>query len=106
VLFDVNKWDLKSEGMAILDRAAEFLVKNTQWHVEIQGHTDSTGPKEFNDTLSRRRAESAMKYLISKGVPVARLTAVGLGSSDPVAPNDTREGRAQNRRVDFKPTEK
>jgi OOP family OmpA-OmpF porin len=106
VLFDVNKWDLKPEGMSILDQAAEFLVRNTQWHVEIQGHTDSTGPKEFNDTLSRRRAESAMKYLISKGVPVARLTAVGLGSSDPVAPNDTREGRAQNRRVDFKPTEK
>jgi OOP family OmpA-OmpF porin len=106
MLFDVNKWDLKPEGMAVLDRAAEFLRKNTQWHVEIQGHTDSTGTAAWNETLSQRRAESAMKYLISKGVPVARLMAKGYGSSEPVAPNDTREGRAQNRRVDFKPTEK
>jgi len=106
VLFDVNKWDLKPEGMTILDQAAEFLKKNTQWHVEIQGHTDSTGTAEWNQTLSQRRAESAMKYLISKGVPVARLTAKGYGPSEPVASNDTREGRALNRRVDFRPTEK
>ena len=106
VLFDVNKWDLKPEGMAILDQAAAFLVKNSQWHVEIQGHTDSTGPADWNQTLSQRRAESAMKYLISRGVPVARLTAKGYGPSDPVASNDTREGRALNRRVDFRPTEK
>jgi len=106
ILFAVNKADLKAEAKDLLSRAATFLKKNPQFVVEIQGHTDSTGPKAWNDTLSLERAESVMSYLVSAGIDASRMTAVGLGSSEPIATNDTAEGRHQNRRVDFKPTEK
>ncbi|PWB70862.1 MAG: hypothetical protein C3F15_13335 [Holophagae bacterium] len=101
VLFDTNKWDIKPEGQAELDKGVAFLLKNPQLKVEIQGHTDSTGTAAWNDKLSQRRAESVMKYLVSKGVPAGQLTAKGFGPANPVAPNDTKEGRAKNRRVDF-----
>ena len=101
ILFDTNKWDIKPEGKAELDKGVEFLLKNPQIKVEIQGHTDSTGTAKWNATLSQRRAESVMKYLVSKGVPAAQLTAKGFGPTNPVASNDTPEGRAKNRRVDF-----
>jgi OOP family OmpA-OmpF porin len=101
VLFDTNKWDIKPEGQAELDKGVAFLLKNPQLKVEIQGHTDSTGAAAWNATLSQRRAESVMKYLVSKGVPAGQLTAKGFGPANPVAPNDTKEGRAKNRRVDF-----
>ena len=101
VLFDTNKWNIKPEGQAELDKGVAFLLKNPQLKVEIQGHTDSTGAAAWNATLSQRRAESVMKYLVSKGVPAAQLTAKGFGPANPVAPNDTKEGRAKNRRVDF-----
>ena len=101
VLFDTNKWNIKPEGQAELDKGVAFLLKNPQLKVEIQGHTDSTGAAAWNATLSQRRAESVMKYLVSKGVPAGQLTAKGFGPANPVAPNDTKEGRAKNRRVDF-----
>ena len=101
VLFDTNKWNIKPEGQAELDKGVAFLLKNPQLKVEIQGHTDSTGAAAWNATLSQRRAESVMKYLVSKGVPAGQLTAKGFGPANPVAPNDTVEGRAKNRRVDF-----
>jgi OOP family OmpA-OmpF porin len=101
VLFDTNKSEIKPEGMAQLDKGVEFLKKNPQIKVEIQGYTDSTGAAAWNATLSQRRAESVMKYLVSKGVPAGQLMAKGFGPANPVAPNDTKEGRAKNRRVDF-----
>jgi outer membrane protein OmpA-like peptidoglycan-associated protein len=101
VLFDTNKWNIKPEGQAELDKGVAFLLKNPQLKVEIQGHTDSTGTAAWNATLAQRRAESVMKYLVSKGVPADQLTAKGFGPANPVAPNDTPEGRAKNRRVDF-----
>jgi OOP family OmpA-OmpF porin len=101
ILFDTNKWEIKPEGMAQLDKGVEFLKKNPQIKVEIQGYTDSTGAAAWNATLSQRRAESVMKYLVSKGVPAGQLMAKGFGPANPVAPNDTKEGRAKNRRVDF-----
>jgi OOP family OmpA-OmpF porin len=106
ILFDLNKATLKPDAKTLLDRVVTFLKKNRQWHVEIQGHTDSTGPKAWNDTLSKMRAESVMNYLVANGVPESRLTAVGYGSSEPIADNGTKEGRQQNRRVDFRPHEK
>jgi len=106
ILFDINKADLKSQAKDLLGRAVSFLKKNPQYSVEIQGHTDSTGPKAFNDTLSQKRAESVREFLVASGVPADRLTAKGYGSSDPIAPNGTKEGRQQNRRVDFQPSEK
>ena len=106
LLFDTNKWDLKPEALPVLDQAVNYLKKNTQWLVEIQGHTDSTGPMKWNQTLSARRAESVKDYMVTKGVASSRLTTKGFGASEPKESNDTREGRAQNRRVDFRPMEK
>jgi len=105
ILFAVNKADLKAEAKGLLGRAVTFLKKNPQFHVEIQGHADSTGPKVWNDTLSQMRAESVVNFLVASGLDAGRLTAVGYGSSEPMTSNDTKEGRQQNRRVDFKPTE-
>ena len=101
ILFDTNKWEIKPEGKAELDKGVDFLMKNPQIKVEIQGHTDSTGTASWNATLSQRRADAVKKYLVERGVPADRLMAKGYGPSNPVAPNDTAEGRAKNRRVDF-----
>ena len=106
ILFDVNKAGLKPAAEGLLGRAVTFLKKNPQYHVEIQGHTDSTGPTAWNDTLSQKRADSVRDFLVSHGIAADRLTAKGYGSTDPIAANDTREGRQQNRRVDFSPSEK
>lgn len=106
VLFDTNKDAIKTEAKDVLSKIAAFLVKNTQYNVEIQGHTDSTGTAAWNDTLSQRRADSVKAFLASEGVPMDRMTAKGYGPSDPIAPNDTADGRAKNRRVDFKPSER
>jgi OOP family OmpA-OmpF porin len=106
ILFDLNKATLKPEAKELLGRVVTYLKKNPQWYVEIQGHTDSTGPKAWNDTLSMMRAESVMNHLVANGIPAGRLTAVGFGSSEPIADNGTKEGRQQNRRVDFRPHEK
>jgi OOP family OmpA-OmpF porin len=105
ILFDVNKADLKPQAKDLLGRAVTFLKNNPQYHVEIQGHTDATGPKAWNDTLSQMRADSVLEFLVASGVDSSRLTARGFGSSEPVASNDTRDGRQLNRRVDFKPSE-
>jgi OOP family OmpA-OmpF porin len=106
VLFDTDKATLKPSAQALLDRVVAFLQKNQQWQVEIQGHTDNTGPKAWNETLSQMRADSVKNYLVTRGVAADRLTAKGFGWSEPIASNDTAEGRQQNRRVDFRPTEK
>ena len=83
----------------------DYLNENPEFNVELQGHTDSTGPKAWNDTLSQMRADSVKDFLVAHGIAADRLTAKGYGSSDPIASNDTPEGRHQNRRVDFAPSE-
>jgi outer membrane protein OmpA-like peptidoglycan-associated protein len=70
-------------------------------NVIVEGHTDSTGSDAYNQALSQRRADAVLNYLVRKGVPANRLTARGFGKSSPVASNDTREGRALNRRVEL-----
>jgi OmpA-OmpF porin, OOP family len=69
--------------------------------VEVAGHTDSIGTEEYNQGLSERRAESVRAYLESKGISATRLTARGYGELQPIASNDTEEGRAQNRRSEM-----
>jgi len=104
VLFDVNRATIKPEAAEVLLRVADFLKKNQQYTVEIQGNTDSTGPLAWNMQLSEQRADAVKQYLVTNGVAGDRLTTKGFGPNEPLAPNNAAEGRAKNRRVDFKPT--
>ena len=101
VFFDVDKFDLKKESKAELNKLYEFLSYNKEVKIEISGHTDSTGNEDHNKTLSQNRAESVVNYLINKGIDKSRLTFKGLGSDKPIADNDTEEGRKLNRRTEF-----
>ena len=101
VHFDFDKATLRPEAKAVLDEAAALLNKHERVVVEVAGHTDSTGSEAYNQGLSERRANSVRDYLTAKGVKATRLTAKGYGESRPVASNDTKEGRAENRRVEL-----
>jgi outer membrane protein OmpA-like peptidoglycan-associated protein len=81
---------------------AESLIENPVVQVEIQAHTDSSGTEEYNLELSNRRANTIKTFLEEQGVAPSRLSATGFGESTPRATNDTEEGRAKNRRVEFK----
>ncbi|MCA1793773.1 MAG: OmpA family protein, partial [Desulfobacteraceae bacterium] len=86
-----------------LDQIADVLKTHPQINVKVQGHTDSIGSKAYNDDLSIKRAQAVKTYLMNKGVQEERLSVEGFGFSKPVAPNDTAEGRALNRRVELHP---
>jgi OOP family OmpA-OmpF porin len=103
ILFDTNKWDIKPEDYAILDEVVAVLKRNPTLRVEIEGHTDNRGSEVYNKKLSEKRAEAVKNYFVSKGIEAKRLSAAGYGFSRPVASNDRREGRAQNRRVELTP---
>jgi len=98
ILFDLGKDALKPAAMESLGKAAATL-KDSQTNIIIQGHTDSTGSDAINQPLSERRAYRVRDFLISQGVPMSRMTAVGYGSSRPAVPNDSDVNRALNRRV-------
>jgi len=100
VHFRFDDASLTPAAEQILDGAVDTLKQNSHVRVEIVGHTDSIGSEEYNQKLSERRAESVRTYLESKGIESSRLSASGKGESEPVASNDTPEGRAKNRRVD------
>jgi len=105
VLFDFNKAVIKSEAHPMLDEAVGILKKNPEINVEIDGHTDNMGPAAYNMTLSEKRANAVMKYLVDQGVKAERLTMKGFGLTKPAASNDTKAGRAKNRRVEFRPVQ-
>ncbi len=86
----------------VLDQVAQVLKANEKVRVEISGHTDSVGSETYNQGLSLRRAQSVMNYLIQRGIAASRMEARGYGEYQPVAPNTTREGRRQNRRIEFR----
>lgn len=102
VLFETSSSTLKNSSYTELNKLVDILKKNEGTKVEIAGHTDSQGSKEGNDRISKDRADVVVKYLGSKGIDTKTLTAKGYGSSQPVASNDTEEGRAKNRRTEFK----
>jgi len=102
VTFDVGSATLQPAFRATLDKVAQSLIDYPQSLIDVYGHTDSTGSAEFNQRLSEQRANTVMNYLISRGVPAARLRSQGFGETMPVASNDTTDGRARNRRVEIK----
>jgi len=101
VNFKFDSAELTSEAKSILDAAIPTINSNPSDSISIEGHTDSTGSDAYNSQLSQRRANSVADYLAAHGVSSSRLQAVGKGESYPVASNDTKEGRAQNRRVEI-----
>lgn len=93
---------LTDTGKGILDQMAQAIAKLNPKRVEIIGHTDSDGSRASNIVLSEKRAEAVRDYLIGKGVPAATLATKGVGPDQPVASNDTPEGKRQNRRIEFR----
>lgn len=104
IYFETDSDVLKVESFANLDNLAKILATYKDANVTIEGHTDSQGDDDHNMELSQKRAIAVKAYLASHGIEDARMTAKGYGETQPVASNDTAEGRAQNRRVTFKLT--
>ncbi len=101
ILFDTNKATLKPEMQVTLAKLAGVLSVFPNLNLRVEGYTDATGTAEINDRLSRDRSASVIAFLRGQGIPEARMTGVGYGSRYPVAANDTKEGRAKNRRVEI-----
>jgi outer membrane protein OmpA-like peptidoglycan-associated protein/tetratricopeptide (TPR) repeat protein len=102
IFFDVNRYELKPESQAELDKVVQLLNENPTVKVQIEGHTDNVGTPADNQKLSENRARAVVNYLLTKGIAPARLTAKGFGASRPIADNKTEEGKAQNRRTELK----
>lgn len=100
--FEAGSSVLRPAGVAILDEMAATLLKMGNRKVEVIGHTDAQGARDTNVVLSLARADSVRSYLVSKGVAPSLITTSGSGPDRPVAPNDTPEGRARNRRIEFR----
>jgi len=101
VLFDTNKASLTAKAKTNLGKLLPVFNEYADTNIEIFGYTDNTGSPEFNLSLSKKRAESVREYLVSKGLVASRFKTTGLGIAEPIATNDTPEGRSQNRRVEF-----
>jgi len=101
--FKFGAYELNDETRAALDKFVEMLISQDKGrYLEIQGHTDNTGDEAYNLLLGKKRAEAVMDYLYKKHhIPLHRMEVIGLGSSLPVADNKSRDGRAQNRRVEI-----
>lgn len=101
VLFEFGKSDLTAASKQSLDKIVSVFNTYPDTNIEVQGHTDSKGSEEFNQTLSVKRAVAVTDYLNSKGIANSRLNVKGFGELAPKYDNETEEGRAQNRRVEF-----
>lgn len=101
IQFDLGKATIKSGSFSLLNEIVDILNEYKDYNMTIEGHTDATGTEERNLELSKERAASVRNYFISKGVDADRLTSEGYGEANPVAPNNTKAGRAKNRRVEM-----
>jgi outer membrane protein OmpA-like peptidoglycan-associated protein/tetratricopeptide (TPR) repeat protein len=102
IFFDTNKFNLKDESTAELQKLVDFLNVNPTLKIEISGHTDNVGNDQLNQTLSENRAKAVYQFLIDNKIDPSRLVYKGYGKTQPIATNDTDEGRAKNRRTEFK----
>jgi outer membrane protein OmpA-like peptidoglycan-associated protein len=101
VLFDTGSYTLKPGAREKLAKISGIVLAHPGLNLQIEGHTDSVGTDDFNQQLSERRADSVRDFLAEQGVPASSITARGFGKSQPVASNDTAEGRQRNRRVEL-----
>jgi outer membrane protein OmpA-like peptidoglycan-associated protein len=101
ILFGFDSHELSSTARANLNKMITVFDSYPDTNIEVQGHTDSSGSDTYNQELSERRANAVTNYLVNRGVSSSRLTTVGYGETSPKYSNDTDEGRAQNRRVEF-----
>jgi outer membrane protein OmpA-like peptidoglycan-associated protein len=101
ILFEVGSAALSSSSASTLEDVAAVLTEFPKTTIVVQGHTDSTGSDQFNQSLSERRSVAVRNYLVSRGVDPSRLTAIGFGETRPVSDNESPEGRRANRRVDL-----
>jgi outer membrane protein OmpA-like peptidoglycan-associated protein len=101
VLFEFGKYNLRPEARERLAKIAGIVLNYPDLHFVAEGHTDNVGSDSFNQQLSEKRAAAVRDYLVQQGIVDTSITAVGLGKTQPVAPNSTPAGRQQNRRVEL-----
>jgi len=101
--FDFDKATLKPDGKRLVDEAVRLMKEKPDLRVSVEGHTDSIGGEAYNQRLSERRAKAVRDYMVSEGIDASRITTRGFGKSKPIASNSTKEGRAENRRVEILP---
>ncbi|WOH51363.1 OmpA family protein [Bradyrhizobium sp. sBnM-33] len=101
IRFESGKADIVADSAGLLDRLIETALRCPAANIEISGHTDADGDEAANQALSEKRAQAVADYLVKAGLPANRFSAVGYGSTQPIAGNETDQGKAQNRRIDF-----
>jgi OOP family OmpA-OmpF porin len=101
IRFESGRSSLDLDSAGLLDHLAEISLRCPATHIEVAGHTDADGDNAANQALSEKRAQAVVDYLVKAGLPAGRFTATGYGSGQPVAANDTDEGKARNRRIEF-----
>ena len=101
IRFDFNKATIKPESMGVINELVKMMKENLNTKFEIQGHTDSDGNDDYNMKLSQQRADSVKSILVELGIEESRLSSKGYGESKPISDNNTQEGKANNRRVEF-----
>jgi len=101
IRFESGKADIVADSAGLLDRLIETALRCPNANIEVAGHTDSDGEEAANQALSEKRAQAVADYLVKAGLPANRFTPVGYGSTQPIAGNDSDQGKAQNRRIDF-----
>jgi len=101
IRFQPGQAAIDPDSAGLLDRLIETALRCPSANIEIGGHTDADGEDGFNQALSEKRAQAVMDYLVKAGLPADRFTAVGYGSTQPIASNETDEGKAHNRRIEF-----
>ena len=102
VEFNFNSADLTSNGKQVLNEISRILKNNTNWStLKVTGYTDNIGTTDVNQKMSENRASTVKNYLVSQGIPANKISTAGRGENDPIAPNNTEQGRQQNRRVEF-----
>jgi OOP family OmpA-OmpF porin len=101
IRFESGKADIVADSAGLLDRLIETALRCPNANIEIAGHTDTDGEEAANQTLSEKRAQAVTDYLVKAGLAANRFMPVGYGSAQPIAGNDTEDGKALNRRIDF-----